>query len=103
MGRVQVENNKNRSGVAGILVKLILAAVLIYAAVTLCDLQEQIQSARAQQAQLTVQVREITDKNNILRADIASAGDPEKLQDVARNELGMVKSDEKVFIFDNAY
>lgn len=103
MGNERAENGKNRSGIAGILVKLILAALLVYAAVTLYDLQGQIQAAKNQQAQLTAQVEKITDQNNVLRSDIASAGDSEKLQDIARDELGMVKSDEKVFVFDNAY
>ena len=86
-----------RSGVAGILVKLVLIALLIYAGVTLYNLQQQIQSAKEQETQLTAQVQDLEDRNSALRADIAAAGDQEKLEDVARDELGMVQSGEKVF------
>lgn len=86
-----------RFGVAGILVKLVLIALLIYAGVTLYNLQSQIQAAQAQQAELTARAQSLEDENNALRADIAAAGDQEKLEDVARDELGMVQSGEKVF------
>ena len=86
-----------RSGIAGILVKLVLIALLIYAGVTLYNLQQQIQSAKEQEIQLTAQVQDLEDRNSALRADIAAAGDQEKLEDVARDELGMVQSGEKVF------
>ena len=42
-------------------------------------------------------MQELQDKNNALRSDIAASGDPDKLEDVARSELGMVESGEKVF------
>ena len=89
-------------GAAGILVKVVLIAVLVYAGVTLYDLQQQIQVARAQEAQLTAQVQSLEDENNALRSDIAAAGDQDKLEEVARDELGMVKSGEKVF-YDTNY
>lgn len=89
-------------GAAGILVKVVLIAVLVYAGVTLYNLQQQIQTAREQEAQLTAQVESLEDKNNALRSDIAAAGDQDKLEEVARDELGMVKSGEKVF-YDTNY
>lgn len=89
-------------GAAGILVKVVLIAVLVYAGVTLYNLQQQIQVAKAQEAELTAQVESLEDENNALRSDIAAAGDQDKLEDVARDELGMVKSGEKVF-YDTNY
>ena len=56
-----------------------------------------LQPAREQEPQLAAQVQELQDKNNALRSDIAASGDPDKLEDVARSELGMVESGEKVF------
>lgn len=88
---------KQGFGAAGILAKLILAALAVYAVVTLVQLQEQIQTAREKETYLTAQVQGLTDQNEALRSDIASAGDQEKLEGVARKALGMVKSGEKVF------
>ncbi len=88
---------KQGFGVAGILAKLVLAALAVYAAVTLFQLQDQIRAAKEKETCLAAQVQGLTDRNETLRSDIASAGDQEKLEDVARKALGMVKSGEKVF------
>lgn len=93
---------KKKSGAAGVLVKLVLIALLIYAGTTLYHLQGQIQVARGEEAALAAQVQSLADENESLRADIAAAGDPEKLEEVARDELGMVKNGEKVF-YDTSY
>ena len=86
-----------RKSKSGILTKVVLVAVLAYAGATLLHLQNQLQTAREQETQLAAQVQELQDKNNALRSDIAASGDPDKLEDVARSELGMVESGEKVF------
>ena len=98
----ETRKQKKRVGITGILVKLVLVALMVYAGITLYNLQGQIQSAKAQQAQLTAQVQSLQDQNSTLRSDIAAAGDQEKLEEVARDELGMVKSGEKVF-YDTSY
>ena len=97
MKRTQAAPNAKRSALVGILVKLVLIALLIYGGVTLYSLQSQIQAAQAQEAELTARAQSLEDENNALRADIAAADDPDKLEDVAREELGMVQSGEKVF------
>ena len=102
MRGTQTQARKTRSGAAGILVKLVLIALMIYAGITLYNLQGLIQAAEAQQAQLSTQVQSLEDKNSALRADIAAADDPEKLEEIARDKLGMVKSGEKVF-YDTSY
>ena len=89
MKEVQDHPRKPKSGAAGILAKVVLVAVLAYAGVTLLHLQ--------QETQLTAQVQELQDRNNALRSDIAASGNPDKLEEVARSELGMVESVEKVF------
>ena len=98
----QTQVRKKKSGAAGILVKLVLIALMVYAAVTLYHLQSQIQMAEVQQARLSAQVQSLEDENGALRADIAAADDTEKLEEIARDKLGMVKSGEKVF-YDAGY
>ncbi len=102
MGRTEDASSRKKSGAAGILIWLILIALMIYAAATLCQLQERIAAAESQEAAVAAQVEELRGENESLRSDIASAGDPEKLEEVARNELGMVKNGEKVF-YDTNY
>ena len=102
MRGTQAQVRKKGFGTAGILVKLVLIALMIYAGVTLYHLQDQIQTAEAQKAQLSAQVQSLEDENSALRADIAAADDPEKLEEIARDKLGMVKSGEKVF-YDTSY
>ena len=102
MRGTQAQVRKKGFAAAGILVKLVLIALMIYAGVTLYQLQDQIQTAEAQKAQLSAQVQSLADENSALRADIAAADDPEKLEEIARDKLGMVKSGEKVF-YDTGY
>lgn len=102
MKGTQTQVRKKGSGAAGILVKLVLIALMVYAGVTLYHLQDQIRTAETQQAQLAAQVQSLEDENSALRADIAAADDPEKLEEIARDKLGMVKSGEKVF-YDTSY
>ena len=98
--RMQPEGKK--SGLTGILVKLVLIAMIIYAGVTLHGLYQQIQSAEAQRTQLMSEVQTYENENAVLSMDIEHAEDPDKLEKVARDELGMVKNGEKVF-FDTTY
>ena len=97
MDHVKTAAGKPAFGAAGMLAKLVLIALAVYAGITLYQLQGLIQTAREKETYLTAQVQSLTDKNDALRSDIASAGDPEKLESVARSALGMVKSGEKVF------
>ena len=101
MRETHTQARKKGSG-AAILVKLVLIALMIYAGVTLYHLQGLIQTAEAQQTRLAAQVQNLEDENSALRADIAAADDPEKLEEIARDKLGMVKSGEKVF-YDTSY
>ena len=93
---------RKKSGAAGILVKLVLISLLVYSGITLYGLQDQIRNAKAEEAQLAGQVEALTNQNAALQADIKAAGDPKKLEEVARDKLGMVKSGEKVF-YDTGY
>lgn len=88
---------EKRTKKAGFLTKLILMALLIYAGLSLYRIQDQIQSAKLQQQEISTQVAALQQKNAALAADIADSDNPEKLQEVARDKLGMVMPGEKVF------
>lgn len=98
----QSRERKSKGGAAAVLVKVVLIALLVYAGVALYQVQGKIQTAEAQLSSLSEQKQSLEDKNSALRADINAADDPEKLEEIARNKLGMVKSGEKVF-YDTGY
>lgn len=82
---------------AGFLTKVVLVVLLVYAGISLYTIQNQIQSAKDEQTKLASQVDTLRRENDSLSADIADSGNSQKLQDVARSQLGMVMPGERVF------
>ena len=60
-------------------------------------IQDQLQSARDEKNELTRQISELEETNQELEEDIANSDDPEMIERIAREELGMVVQGEKVF------
>ena len=56
-----------------------------------------VEEARAEEAALAAQIAALEAENAALAEDIANADDPELIEQIAREELGMVVRDEKVF------
>lgn len=92
-----MEKKKKTGGIAKVLSRLVLAALLIYSAIALYDLQSQIHTARQREAELLHQVAQMTEENEALRTDIKEADKAEKMEEIAREKLGMVKNGEKIF------
>ena len=65
--------------------------------VQLYRIQDQLQSARDEKNELTRQISELEETNQELEEDIANSDDPEMIERIAREELGMVVQGEKVF------
>lgn len=86
---------------AGILTKLVVLALLVYLATTLLNLRSQIQSAQTERDTLNQQVQAQTQRNAELDAAVKDSGDPDRIEDAARDKLGLVEPGEKVFIFTN--
>lgn len=82
---------------ASILTKLVVLSLLIYMAISLLDLRGKIQDVRLQREDLARQVTSQQLENKRLRDAIANSGDPEMLEQVARDR-GYVKQDEILFI-----
>lgn len=86
----QAANGKRRVLRAGLLTKLLLLAVLLGIGWQLYRLQGQVETAQAEKDRLAAQVEVKRQENSILSADIAAGGSQEKMEEIARNELGMV-------------
>ena len=63
----------------------------------LFSLQGQVRAAQAEKAALAEKVQEKQLENDALSADIAQGGTQEKMEEIARQELGLVYPGERVF------
>ena len=86
---------------AGLLTKIVVLALLIYLATSLLNLQGQIASAQAERDDLSREVAAQTQANADLADDVENSGDPERIQDIARDRLGLAAPDERIFIASN--
>lgn len=84
-----------------ILTKLLILAVLVAIGLQLRSLHSQVQAAEAQRDALTVQVQAQEQENAALAADIAEGATDEKMQEIAREELGLIAPNERVFSVSN--
>ncbi len=82
---------------AGIITKIAIFALIVYASVTLINLRAQISAARTQQLTLKEQVTEKETSNAELQYKIDNSEDSDVIADVARQDLNLVEPGEKVF------
>ena len=82
---------------ASIFTKLVVAALMVYAVVTLIGLQERIDAGEVQNAMLAQQIEETEISNAALEYSIQNSESSDTLEDIARSKLGLVYPGEKVF------
>lgn len=82
---------------AGILTKLIIITIMVYAVVTLVTLNSKIAAAEAQKQQLQREAAEVAARNEELKYCIEHSGDAETIQKIAREKLGLVMPGEIIF------
>lgn len=88
---------KKQKRVSSLLTGMILLVLILGVGVQLYRMQDRVQKARAEETALAEQIASLEAKNAALAADIANADDPALIEQIAREELGMVVRDEKVF------
>ena len=81
----------------GFLMKVVIVVLLVALGWKVFDLHGQIAAAEEEKERYAAQVAEMEQENAALEADIAEGPTEEKLQDIARDELGFVKPGEYVF------
>ena len=82
---------------SSILTKIIIAALLIYASVTLVTLFAKIESAQAGQEQLKAEVADTAAEVAEMEYAIENKSDADVIEDVARDKLGLVMPDEEIY------
>ena len=60
----------------------------------------QLEAARAEEAVYAQRLAELRETNERLATDIANSDDPELIEEIARDELGMVEQGEKIIRFN---
>ena len=82
---------------ASLLVKLVILILGVYATVTLVRLRSQINEKDAEVKGLTSSIASTQQENDRLQSSIDALDTPEGLEQVARDQLGMVSEGEIVF------
>ena len=82
---------------AGLLTKLVIVALLGAIGWQLYGLQSKVADAQAEKEQYAAQVAKLRRENDALAADIAEGPTQEKIEEIARDKLGLVTRDEYVF------
>lgn len=81
----------------GLVTKIVILAIIVYAGISLVSLKVQVSDARETRDELQTQVDGVLQTNTELQYAIDHSTDPETIEDIARNKLGLVKPGEKIF------
>ena len=87
---------KKRKRASGFLTGVLLLVLLLGVGVQLYRMQEQLKTARAEEEALAQEIAQVEKENQQLQEDLDNAGNPELIEEIAREELGMATQGEKV-------
>ena len=82
---------------AGWLTALVIAGLMAYGCITLMNMKSKVADAAKTEAQLQTQVDTILETNASLKYAIDNQDDPDTIEDIARDKLGLVMPDERIF------
>ena len=80
-----------------ILTIVVILGLIAYACVTLVQLRSKANTASDTTNALQAEIAEVEESNAQLRYAIEHADDPSTMEDIARQKLGLVMPDEKIF------
>ena len=95
MAKQQPKTNVRRRG-GGLAIKLVLVLLLAGVGWQLYQLRDQVAAAQAEKERYETEVEILRQENDALAADIAEGTTEEKMEEVARKELGLVTQGEYV-------
>lgn len=82
---------------ASMFTKLVIAALAIYAVISLVSVRARVDEAEQQRQALQAQVTEMTQENAELQYQIDHGTDDQTIEEIARDKLGLVLPGEKIF------
>ena len=83
---------------ASLFTKVLLLVLLMGIGWQLVRIHDQVEAAVEEKARLEAQIQSQQQENDALAADIAEGGTQEKMEEIARETLGLVYPGERVFI-----
>ena len=83
---------------ASLFTKVLLLVLLMGIGWQLVRIHDQVEAAVEEMARLEAQIQAQQQENDALAADIAEGGTQEKMEEIARETLGLVYPGERVFI-----
>lgn len=86
-----------RSKKVGLLGRILLVLILAYMVYALIDVRQEISAAKAEVEALTEQVAEQVQYNTELSNAIENRDNPDFVEDIAREKLGLVSPHDRVF------
>ena len=86
-----------RSKPVGLLLKILCLILVVYMALTFLHVRRQISDTNNTIETLTQQVNDQTQTNTELSNAIENRDDPSYIEDIAREKLGLVTSNDRVF------
>ena len=92
----KTEQQKKRPR-SSLLTKIVLLVLLVAVGWQLYGLQSKVAAAQAEKERYAAQVEQTKRENDALSADIAEGPTREKIEEIARDELGLVTPNEYVF------
>ncbi len=88
---------KKQKRASGFLTGILLLVVLLGVGIQLYRMQEQLKTARAEEEALAQEIAQVEKENAQLQEDLDNADNPELIEEIAREDLGMVVQGEMVF------
>ncbi len=82
------------------LTRIVLLALLLYAAVCLASAGRELTAASAQERALRARLETIEEENLAVSASLAEGWSAEELEELARERLGLVRPGDRIFCFD---
>ena len=82
---------------AGIITKIVILALVLYAIISLVTLSQDIVSGREEKSRLEAEVARLQRDNAALEYEIEHSGDDATIESIARSKLGLVRPGEKIF------
>ena len=93
----QPDRPQGRKAPGGVLLHLLILLILGAVGWELWTMQQQVRTARAQQEALQAQAQQLQEANDALEKDLQEGATQDKLEELARSDLGLAKSNEYIF------
>ncbi len=90
------EAKKTRKG-PNFITMLVLVVLLAVMAIELVQVYGKLRTAKQEEAGLSAQIQQLQQENDSLEADLARAGDTDFIMELARTQLGLAESGERIF------